>query len=173
MWKWLSFSCVVFLETPVSILRGVYVHLRRRGFVARNKQKLLDILEPEGGIQVPSFASLEPMDGMVTAEWRAGLCEDLSKGLFSNEGLCRTRLKLNMAMACSVRCFVFVVEYTHSYRLPYQRRKHLGSHPLVFSIIFMLLASEQCLKCCVWYHLLYPKVRLSSHKRPCLMSIRF
>jgi hypothetical protein len=109
----LLISPAVFLETPVSILRGVYVHLRRRGFVARNKQKLLEMLGPEGSIQVSSFERLESMDDTVTGEWRARICQDLSKGLFANESLCRTRLKLNITMVCLVCCFIFVVEYTH------------------------------------------------------------
>jgi hypothetical protein len=109
LFKQLSFPRAVFLETPVSILRGVYVHLRRRGFVARNTQKLLEMLGPEGSIQVSSFERLESMDDTVTGEWRAHVCQDLSKGLFANEGLCRTRLKLNMAMVCSVSCFVLLL----------------------------------------------------------------
>jgi len=53
------------------------------------------------------------MDSSITADWRADLCEDLSKGLFANEDVCRTRLKLNMAMVCSVSCSISLPNSTH------------------------------------------------------------
>lgn len=87
----------------------MYHHVRRKAFLTRNQQELLQILEPENTIQVPHFESLyHPMDGVITDEWKAALRDELSTALFSNEGLCRARLKLNIAMVYSVGPFMQV-----------------------------------------------------------------
>ncbi|KIM33965.1 hypothetical protein M408DRAFT_18934 [Serendipita vermifera MAFF 305830] len=87
------------LEAPVSFLRGTYNHVRRKAFLMRNKDQLLQLLEPEDDIQVAPFKSVhQPMEGPNVQEWESTLSEELSNSLFTNEGLCRSRLKLNVAM---------------------------------------------------------------------------
>jgi hypothetical protein len=44
----------------------------------------------------------DPMNGMLTPEWRRMVSQEFTHALFGSDTLCRERLKLNVALHCSV-----------------------------------------------------------------------
>jgi hypothetical protein len=97
-------SVKVLHDSPIAILRGVYVHLRRKDFIQRNKEAIVPLISP----LVTSTVSHRHVNSMTedsvatNKEWAIRAGEELSLALFSNEELCKERLKLNIAMICDV-----------------------------------------------------------------------
>lgn len=97
----------VLLDSPSAILRGVNVHLRRKDFIQRNREAIISLLSPlvTSTISHHEDNSMMEDSGATKKEWATRAGEELSLALFSNEELCKERLKLNMAMICDVSTY--------------------------------------------------------------------
>lgn len=72
--------------------------MRRKDFVQRNKDAILSLLSP-GSVQGRSRHQDHTIE---SEEWADEARKELTVALFTHDELCKERLKLNMALVCSV-----------------------------------------------------------------------
>lgn len=93
------------ITAPTHVLRGVFLHLREKRFLETHQTRILELLEqPKGWNETDLFAPHASSDSVVPFS-RSGFRHAVTTALFQNPDFRSCRLKLGVAMFCSVSLF--------------------------------------------------------------------
>ncbi|KAF8591852.1 hypothetical protein K439DRAFT_1536430 [Ramaria rubella] len=92
-----------FNAAPTHALRGIYLHLREKKFIEAHQARILELLQPEPFNELASY--LLPPTGIQAPISKLDLRQTLASALFMRNDIYSCRLKLGVAMQCSVSLF--------------------------------------------------------------------